>query len=306
MYSGEKLGRAIHAAIVKKRVSNKEVAKHFKVTPASVTAWCQHGRISKDKIEELVMYFADTVPASHFGFSDLSLDASNKNTQNINIDEIANIGNRIKQARNRQNISQSQLARMLNISTQAVQQWESNSTLPRKGRLDEIAEALGISVDWLQFGDGEISNQTTQNAQDYITFEVLNISAKMGTGIINAEYLEIVDTVTVAHQWAKKILGNNLSSIKVITARGDSMADTIQDGSVLFVDESVNYYNGEGVYVIATPDGLKAKRLQMTLSGCLNIISDNSKYPIETIEKQEIETVYICGKVKGAWQLDMF
>ena len=43
MYAGEKLGRAIEDAIFRKRVHKKEVAKHFNVTPASVTAWCKSG-----------------------------------------------------------------------------------------------------------------------------------------------------------------------------------------------------------------------------------------------------------------------
>ena len=203
--------------------------------------------------------------------------------------------------------NRSALAKFAGVSSALVTQWFDGST--GLGSKPLIAfDKTHFSTQWLISGMGNKykteKTNTYAHQSDYITFSVLDISASMGVGIINIDYLEIIDTVTVAKKWAREKLGNNLSSIRVITARGDSMAETIQDGSVLFVDESITFYNGEGIYIIYTPDGLKAKRLQLTVSGVLNIISDNPKYPIETISKNEVEDIRICGKVKGVWQLE--
>jgi Peptidase S24-like len=57
------------------------------------------------------------------------------------------------------------------------------------------------------------------------------------------------------------------SRIKPITARGDSMSGTIEDGDVLFVDSSVQAYAGEGVYAIAIAGEAQVKRLQRLIGG---------------------------------------
>ncbi|MBR0128981.1 MAG: S24 family peptidase [Neisseriaceae bacterium] len=123
----------------------------------------------------------------------------------------------------------------------------------------------------------------------YITFTALGFSD--------------IKEIKVLRYWAREKLGGNLDAIRVLTVKGDSMSGTIEDGSVLFVDESVRYFNGDGLYILLTPNGLKAKRLQITVSGSLNVISDNPRYPIETVPKEEIDTIQICGKVKGCWQM---
>lgn len=67
MLNGEKLGRAIKSAIVKKGVTQREVAEHFGVAAPSVTGWIKNGRIAKEHLKELFSYFGDTVEPSHWG-----------------------------------------------------------------------------------------------------------------------------------------------------------------------------------------------------------------------------------------------
>ncbi len=141
---------------------------------------------------------------------------------------------------------------------------------------------------------------------DKIRFERLNAEAALGSGFPNDHHIEVVDYVTVARSWARENLGNNLSSIKIITARGDSMKGTIEDGDVMFVDESITYFSGEGIYVIWYADGLKAKRLQTSVDGSLKIISDNERYETETVAGHDLDNIRICGKVKGSWSFSQF
>lgn len=57
-------------AILRKEVSNAEVARAFGVKGPSVYDWLKHGRIGKQHINQLVAYFADVVPPSHWGIED--------------------------------------------------------------------------------------------------------------------------------------------------------------------------------------------------------------------------------------------
>lgn len=58
----------------------------------------------------------------------------------------------IREAREKLNLNQSQLAELVGVSPQAVQQWESGATQPRGKRLSKIAEVLKLSPALLQFG----------------------------------------------------------------------------------------------------------------------------------------------------------
>lgn len=56
-------------------------------------------------------------------------------------------------------ISQARLAQMLGVTRSACSQWESKGgTAPRRERLLEIAELLGVSYLWLSTGKGAPEN----------------------------------------------------------------------------------------------------------------------------------------------------
>ena len=67
MLTGKELGQAIKAAIDKKSVTQKEVARVFKVKPPSISDWINRGTISKDKLPKLWDYFGDVVGPDHWG-----------------------------------------------------------------------------------------------------------------------------------------------------------------------------------------------------------------------------------------------
>ncbi|MDT4842937.1 helix-turn-helix protein [compost metagenome] len=62
------------------------------------------------------------------------------------------ISDRIALARKAKDLNQSELARMLKVSPQAVQSWESGKSQPRGPRIEALAHALGISVQFLMTG----------------------------------------------------------------------------------------------------------------------------------------------------------
>ncbi len=146
----------------------------------------------------------------------------------------------------------------------------------------------------------------SDHSYDRIFFGRLDVIASLGDGYVNNETAEVVDYVHVDKAWAREKLGGNLSRIQVITARGDSMQGTIEDGDVLFVDTAVRSFEGEGIYLLYFADGLKAKRLQASVGGGLLVISDNPRYRTETVEGERLDNLTICGRVRGAWHLSGF
>jgi transcriptional regulator with XRE-family HTH domain len=84
------------------------------------------------------------------------------------------IGSRIAAAREHRGLNQSELARLLGVTPQSVQAWESDKNTPRPKRLSEIAVALSISMASL-VGDAEIEPQAGESASDAASkvFEML-------------------------------------------------------------------------------------------------------------------------------------
>ena len=62
------------------------------------------------------------------------------------------ISTRIAEARKALNLNQSELARILDVTPQAVQSWESGKARPKGARLENLAKALNKSVEWLMTG----------------------------------------------------------------------------------------------------------------------------------------------------------
>ena len=215
------------------------------------------------------------------------------------------LAERINTALQTKGLSVNALARQVGVSYPAMRKITKGETLNPKF-LFEIAEALNVSVEWLKTGEGSSENLSDDPSDDHIRFERLDVIAALGDGYINNETAEVVDFVHVDKAWAREKLGGNLSRIQVITARGDSMQGTIEDGDVLFVDTSVRSFEGEGIYLLSFADGLKAKRLQASVGGGLLVISDNPLYRTETVEDDKLEKLTICGRVRGAWHLSGF
>uniref|UniRef100_UPI003075AF9D S24 family peptidase n=3 Tax=Proteus TaxID=583 RepID=UPI003075AF9D len=66
------------------------------------------------------------------------------------------------------------------------------------------------------------------------------------------------------------------NSVKVINVRGDSMSGTIEPGDLIFVDISIDYIDGDGIYVFSFDGNIHVKRLQIVPDEVI-VLSDNPK-----------------------------
>ena len=182
----------------------------------------------------------------------------------------------------------------------------------------EIARALGVSVDWLLTGKGEMNTPTTTIRQTsefrqpndirdgYIYLDLLDVQAAAGNGVEMIEHPSVVTKMEIQEEWAQRTFGGDLSRIMLITARGTSMSGTIENGDVLFVDSTVREYDGEGIYVITRGREVLVKRLQKLHGNRLEIISDNPNNRSETLDEAQADEVIICGRVLKAWTIKNF
>ncbi len=64
------------------------------------------------------------------------------------MEERMTLGEQIKEARERKNYSQEELAEMCGVSRQAVSKWENNNSVPQGANRDILKETLGIEIEF--------------------------------------------------------------------------------------------------------------------------------------------------------------
>lgn len=145
---------------------------------------------------------------------------------------------------------------------------------------------------------------TGEPSPGYVRLPLLGMEASMGNGVMDQPYHDVVEFLDVAEWWAAQNLPRDHTNVRVITARGDSMAGVINDGDIVFVDVRVNHFQGDGLYVFNWQGRALVKRLVPSLkSGQLQIVSANPAYPAELVAMSELDSLHIAGKVVAWWTL---
>lgn len=71
-----------------------------------------------------------------------------------------NLGDRVKDLRKQKNLSQSELAEMVGISYAQIGRYETKGSQPPAETLKKIADALGVSPDFLIYGTSDDKAKT--------------------------------------------------------------------------------------------------------------------------------------------------
>ncbi|SAT94563.1 putative phage repressor protein CI [Klebsiella pneumoniae] len=191
----------------------------------------------------------------------------------------------------------------MKLTPKAVSKWFNGESIPRRGTLKALASHIGTSASYL-LGDVDedgIDTEATPILKDVFRIDLLDITVSAGPGVINQEFVEILHSVEYAPAEARHMFdGRKAENIRIINVRGDSMSGTIEPGDLLFVDVSVRKFDGDGIYAFLYDDTAHVKRLQK-MKDKLLVISDNKSYaPWEPIEKDEMNRVFVFGKVIGS------
>lgn len=97
-------------------------------------------------------------------------------------------GSTIKQLRENKNMTQAELAEMINVSPKTISKWETAKGLPDISLLDSIADALDISIMELISGDTVINHNISANmmcSKLYVCPVCGNIIHTMGEAVIS-------------------------------------------------------------------------------------------------------------------------
>ncbi|ECG8590782.1 helix-turn-helix transcriptional regulator [Salmonella enterica subsp. salamae] len=217
-----------------------------------------------------------------------------------------NIGKRIKAIREANGMKAAELAERVGVDSAGISRLENGKQKQfTEQYLTKIAQALGVNISEL-FTSDEKRTTVYKNSnlisipEDVNVFkvEILDVSASAGNGHVQgSDIIDVIRSIEYTNEKALSMFGGKPSSaVKVINVRGDSMADTIEPGDLIFVDVTVNNFDGDGIYVFGFDEKIYVKRLQM-IPDQLLVISDNPRYREWSIEKSNEHRFFVYGKV---------
>ncbi|QLG90901.1 c repressor [Pseudomonas yamanorum] len=190
-------------------------------------------------------------------------------------------------------------ARDSSLSEGAIRSYLSGETYPTLDRLEQIAQAAGVSAMWLAFGEDQQQLVIEDDQYSYVPLYDARCSAGHGAWTEGARILTRLAFTT----YSLRKQGLEPSKLSAIRVDGDSMEGLLSDGDTVLIDHSRNSLEGEAVYVIRLDDHLYAKRLQRQIGGGVSVISTNTAYQTMTVTRENLNDLEIVGRVvwAGGW-----
>jgi phage repressor protein C with HTH and peptisase S24 domain len=215
------------------------------------------------------------------------------------------VGDRIAAAREAKGLNQTQLAKAVGISSQAIQQLESGETRGTK-HLVAIAAVLDVTPESLQgVSDGgrkiTIPSRKTNiveiDGAEFAKVPVYDIRFAAGHGSEGGDE-EPVDHYLVSMNLLRVATDAPISSIAIFQADGDSMSSTINNRDWVFVDLRKTKLTNPGIYALVYDGERFLKRVTQHLeTRAVSLISDNPAYKPQSQTIKKPDRLTVIGRV---------
>lgn len=241
------------------------------------------------------------------------------------------MSNRIEQSLSRKNGgNQSEMARHIGVSPQAVQKWIAGESEPRGENLAKAAQFLGVTQSYLKFGDqseqqapavspalgsdGEKrqvprtqpfvhSLVSAYDGDDEVPEDVVlvpesRIEFAAGDGAIFYELVEHEEPASYRRAWFRKY-GINPDKVKRFRVSGDSQEPYLFDRDTILVNMDETQIVDGRLYALRYGDQLRVKFLSRRIDGTLVLRSMNPAYKDEEISAEMAnEHIEVIGRVR--------
>ena len=206
--------------------------------------------------------------------------------------KISSISNRMKKAMDMRNINQAELCRRTGIGKSSISTYLSGDYEPKQTNLYKIAEALDVSIPWLNGYDVNMEKNTEERPlpSNLIPINKVNRIPIVGT-IAAGKPITATENIE-----SYIMLDQEYKADFALKIKGDSMIDAgINDGDLALIVKDRPIDNGE-IYAVLIDGEATLKKIYkneeyLTLQAC------NSKYPAKIVK--EDDNPYIIGKLSG-------
>ncbi|WP_455256750.1 LexA family protein [Peptoniphilus asaccharolyticus] len=206
--------------------------------------------------------------------------------------KISSISNRMKKAMDMRNINQAELCRRTGIGKSSISTYLSGDYEPKQTNLYKIAEALDVSIPWLNGYDVNMEKNTEERPLPSNLIPITKVNRIPVVGTIAAG-----KPITATENIESYImLDQEYKADFALKIKGDSMIDAgINDGDLALIIKDKPIINGDIYAVLVDGDATLKKVYKnddyLTLQPC------NSRY--EPLMVKQDDEPYIVGKLSG-------
>jgi phage repressor protein C with HTH and peptisase S24 domain len=199
------------------------------------------------------------------------------------------IHQRIKELREKKELSMEALAALVGVAYQTVQQWESGKTAPQRKRLASVADALNTTPEYLQFGTsvGPTEEQTSFVASPESSTSLLPLRYSVATrnfrrvfvvgrgqgGLAERLWTDGDYPVGATDEYAELATTDPHAFLTPIV--GTSMVPKFNPGDFVFVEPGTPPEAGDDVLVRLVTGQTLIKVLRSTRNGIMELHSYN-------------------------------
>ena len=216
--------------------------------------------------------------------------------------------------------SADRLARSMGVSPSAFRKWLKGEAEPSRERLVALARTAGVGVAWLAEGGGPeplfqsaAGGRQRPGVRDLANGDDWSDGKHWGDFVLLPRHAEAAaagsqtppapsgsEFMALRHDWVRSVCGVDPEKLVLETAVGESMTPTIRDGNTLLLDSADRTFRNFGIYVLEVNGQRLVKRVQRKHDGSLVLISDNSAYQPDTVDRDEASGVTVVGRVVWA------
>lgn len=200
------------------------------------------------------------------------------------------LGKRIAIAREKLGLNQSELARHLDVTPQAVQKWEADGSKPRDKAIDLMTSKLGVTKQWLLLGNADLYEEQTAPIKGH-RIPIVGM-AQLGDGGHWLAY----DHPDSYVQWYSD--DPNAYAVQGI---GDSMQPRIKHKEFVIIEPSHPIMNGDEVFVVTVDGRRMVKIYSYTKDDRVHLESENKEHEKIILDKSEMLFMhYVAGIAKSS------
>ena len=207
---------------------------------------------------------------------------------------MSTIGQRIKELRLAHNMTGYELGLKLNITRNAVSQWETNKRVPTSTMLTQIAKLFNVTTDYL-LGRDPIPNDLKSEINYAIPLTGgvrIPVLGSIVAGIPNTAVADYDEWIEISQSLAMR------GDYFALRIKGDSMEPTLFDSDIVVIRQQPDVEDGEIAAVSIAGNEATIKRIYHRSDG-IDIVGDNVRaFPRMFYSNHDIATlpVRIMGK----------
>lgn len=189
------------------------------------------------------------------------------------------------------NISAADISRLLKIPEATLSQYKSGKYEPKQRRLEQLAQVLNVSVQWLMGYDSPMFEPIDKDIVLIPIPIIASVSAGYdGLAVIEADGVELMPS--------SELHGYSAAELRIFNVKGDSMYPRILDGDKVLVHLQSSVDSGDIAVVVYNGDEATVKRVRYAPGeDWMELIPANPEYKTKRIEGKELEHCHVVGKI---------